>query len=180
MNEMKTNTAIKIASHNEIHNKMQKSIIKTNKVLRRLNSFVGNWEVQTFIEAKPTSHVRTSFSWIENGAFLIQHSDSEPSEIVPPAEWLKNSPFPIVGIIGLDDSTEKFFLLYSDVRGKFRVYQMTLNDGVWMIWRNEVGFYQRFKGNFSLDGNTIKAKWERSNDGTNWEYDFDIIYTKLM
>ena len=160
---------------------MQKPAIKLNKILRQLNAFVGNWEIREFIGARLIGCARTSFSWIEDGAYLIQYAfAAESSEVDPPAEWVTNSPFPSIGIIGLDDSTERFFMLYSDARGVFSVYQMTFNDGVWMIWRNEIGFYQRFKGNFSLDGNSIKAVWERSIDGTHWEYDFDMIFTKLM
>jgi hypothetical protein len=90
-----------------------------------------------------------------------------------------NSPFPLATIIGLDDSTERFTMLYADARGVFRVYQMTLSDGVWKVWREAPGFHQRFTGTFSDDGATITAYWEGSRDGSNWEHDFDLTYTKV-
>lgn len=56
---------------------------------------------------------------------------------------------------------------------------MSLIAGVWKLWRDAPGFYQRFTGNFSTDGQTITARWENSSDGKNWEHDFDLVYTKV-
>jgi hypothetical protein len=30
----------------------------------------------------------------------------------------------------------------------------------------------------SDDGDSIRATWEKSRDGSDWEHDFDLIYTK--
>ena len=65
------------------------------------------------------------------------------------------SPFPIDAIIGLDESTEEFTMLYSDARGVCRVVQMSLSEGVWKMWRETPGFFQHYTGTFSGDGNTI-------------------------
>lgn len=40
------------------------------------------------------------------------------------------------------------------------------------------GFWQRFAGAISEDGESIVATWEKSADGSNWEHDFDLIYSK--
>ncbi len=112
-------------------------------------------------------------------AFLIQHADAEPVEFPVPAEWIKNSPFPLTTIIGLDDSTKTYSMLYADARGVLRVYQMSLSDGAWKTWREAPGFWQRFVGTFSDDGNTITGYWEKSSDGSHWEHDFDVTYTKI-
>jgi hypothetical protein len=37
---------------------------------------------------------------------------------------------------------------------------MSLNDGVWKLWREASGFWQRYTGVFSDDGRTIKGAWE--------------------
>ena len=71
-------------------------------------------------------------------------------------------------------------MLYADARGVFRVYQMSFADGVWKIWRYAPGFYQRFTGNLSADGNTITAQWEGSSDGSTWRPDFDVTYRKVV
>ncbi len=70
-------------------------------------------------------------------------------------------------------------MLYSDARGVSRILQMSLSNGIWKMWRNAPGFLQRFTGSFSNHGNTITDYWEKSGDGSNWERDFDLTYTKI-
>jgi hypothetical protein len=56
---------------------------------------------------------------------------------------------------------------------------MSLEDGTWKMWREALGFSQRFMGTFSDDGNTITTRWEKASDGVNWEHDLDLTYTKV-
>ncbi len=51
--------------------------------------------------------------------------------------------------------------------------------GKWEMWRDAPGFLQRFTGSFSNNGNSITGHWEKSGDGSNWERDFDLTYTKI-
>jgi hypothetical protein len=39
-------------------------------------------------------------------------------------------------------------------------------------------FAQRFTGAFDADGTTITGRWEISRDGSHWEHDFDLVYTR--
>lgn len=55
-------------------------------------------------------------------------------------------------------------MLYADARGACRVSRMTLSDGVWKIWREAPGFFQRFTATVSGDGKTITGRWEGSRD----------------
>jgi hypothetical protein len=58
---------------------------------------------------------------------------------------------------------------------------MTLNDGVWKLWRDSPDpFPQRFTGTFSDDGNTITGRWEKAEDGSSWATDFDLTYRKVV
>jgi NAD(P)-dependent dehydrogenase (short-subunit alcohol dehydrogenase family) len=71
-----------------------------------------------------------------------------------------------------------------DARGLARVYAMTFSDGRWTLLRDApdftpLAFPQRFTGEFSADGRTISGRWERSGDGTSWQHDFDLVYTKV-
>jgi hypothetical protein len=34
-------------------------------------------------------------------------------------------------------------------------------------------------GTFSEDGRTISGSWKSSIDGSRWEHDFELIYTKV-
>ncbi len=134
-----------------------------NPALKNLGLFVGKWNVELAFPAHPSAIVRgqAAFEWLEGGAFVVeQWGDST---------W----------IIGPDDSTETYCTLYHDGRGVSRVYQMSLSDGLWKMWREAPGFSQRFTGTFSEDGNTIRATWEKSSDGSHWEHDFDLTYTKV-
>jgi hypothetical protein len=58
------------------------------------------------------------------------------------------------------------------------VYEMSLEDGVWKLWRNGPDFWQRFTGKLSEDGATITGTWESSADGSSWQHDFDLVYTR--
>ncbi len=82
-------------------------------------------------------------------------------------------------IIGRDDAAESYCPLYCDSRGASRLYQMTLGDGVWTLWRRAPGFWQRFLGTFGAGGGTIRGLWEKSRDGSHWEHDFDPTYTRV-
>ena len=54
---------------------------------------------------------------------------------------------------------------------------MSLDGGEWKLWRYWPGFSQRFAGMFGDDGVKITGTWEKSVDGTNWEYDLDWTYS---
>ncbi len=159
---------------------MAGKIFKSNSILDQLNVFVGNWEMEASKDGIPLARAMTNFKWHENKAFMIHHSEAEPPLPTTPQIWLDNNPNPIVVIIGLDDFTKQFFYNYSDARGVRRAYQMSLENGVWKIWgRAAEKFFQRFEGRFITNNDIIIGKWESSEDGKNWNLDFDVKYTKL-
>jgi hypothetical protein len=140
-----------------------------NPALKRLDKLVGEWNVEISYRSDPSNIIRgrTSFEWLGNG-FIVQRSEVERPE------------FPKgIAIIGGEDATDIFPMHYFDSRGVVRLYQMTLDNGVWKTWRDDPVFSQRFMGTFSDDGNTITCILEKSGDGINWEHDFDQTYRKL-
>ncbi|RPI93531.1 MAG: hypothetical protein EHM40_09505 [Chloroflexi bacterium] len=145
----------------------------SNPALERLGVFIGEWNTQiTSMSFDPNPSAiargRTSFDWLEAGAFLIQHSE------VPDTAFPRG-----IAVIGPDDAAETYGMLYFDSRGVSRIYQMSLHGNVWKIWRDFPGFPQRFIGTFSGDHNIITARWEKSGDGSNWELDFNLTYTRV-
>jgi hypothetical protein len=148
-----------------------------NPDLERLDRFVGEWELAVPLGGQTIRGGRETFEWFEDGAFLVQRSEAGDLSKAP-TEWVENAPHSAVSIIGLDDTSEQFTMLYADSRNVFRVYQMSLSDGVWKLWRDAPGFSQRFTGTFSDDGDVIEGTWERSDDGVDWEVDFDLTYTR--
>jgi hypothetical protein len=138
--------------------------------LESLNALVGEWSVEGNHPLDPSVTVRgtTTFEWLDGGTFLVQRWSIDVPE------------FPNgIAIIGKDPATDALAQHYFDSRGVARVYGMSLGDGVWKLWRDGSDFSQRFSGSVSDDGTTIGGTWEKSNDGSSWEHDFDLTYTKV-
>jgi hypothetical protein len=144
-----------------------------NPALKSLEGLVGDWQVElsnaSFLpNPSDTATGHVSFECMQDGAFLVMRMGDKPSG-PPDAMW----------IIGRDDSTPNYTVLYYDSRGVSRVYAMSFSDGAWKMWREAPGFCQRFEGKLSSNGNTITARWEKSPDGATWQHDFDLTYTKI-
>jgi len=82
-------------------------------------------------------------------------------------------------IIGRDEASVDYSVLYSDDRGVSRIYAMSLRDNRWRLWRDSAQFAQRFEATLSDDRNSIAGQWEKSSDGREWEHDFNVTYTRL-
>jgi hypothetical protein len=83
-----------------------------------------------------------------------------------------------ISITGCDGANGTYFQLYSDERGVCRVYEMTIDAGGYTLQRDGEPFSQRFSGRFEDGGDTIVGRWERADDGTNYETDFDLVYRR--
>jgi hypothetical protein len=145
--------------------------------LSRLGALLGEWVMEAVFEpgyfgpgSPPMAGRggRTKFEWLEGEYFLIQRftvdNPAAPSGIA---------------IIGSGDKAETFWQHYYDSRGVARIYQMSLNGGIWKLWREFPGFWQRYTGVLSDDGSTIRGAWEGSADGSQWIHDFDLNYIKV-
>jgi hypothetical protein len=71
--------------------------------------------------------------------------------------------------MGCDAANGSYFQLYSDERGVCRVYEMSISEGKWKLWRDGEPFAQRFSATISDEGNTIAGRWEKAPDGGTWE-----------
>lgn len=152
---------------------------KQNKIFKQLEKFIGTWEMDAISGGVTVAKARVEFEWLEGEQFMIERTTAFPPLPATPQIWIDNNPNPITVIIGLDDNSGHFTFMYSDVRGVRRIYQMTLSDKVWKVWGQAgEGFYQRFEGKFSDDGNKITVRIEQSKDNKNWELDFDTIYKR--
>lgn len=137
--------------------------------LHGLDVFVGRWRLTTSLapaDAQPEAE--TTFEWLEGERFLIQR-------------WRVDHPDAPDGIaiIGYDDASGTCRQHYFDSRGVARDYAMSLADGVWRLERLEPGFSQRYIGTFDDSSTSISGAWELSSDGTEWEHDFDLTYTRI-
>ena len=85
-----------------------------------------------------------------------------------------------IAVIGSGEEPEQLRQHYFDSRGVHRIYEMTMEDGVWRLWRDAPDpFPQRFTGTFSDDDRTIAGLWEKGQDASGWETDFDLTYRRV-
>lgn len=142
-----------------------------NPALKAIEFLAGEWVMElsnaSFLP-DPNTVVRgsVSFEWLEGGDFLVMRQGQRGEAMW--ATWL----------IGRDEDSSNYTVLYIDNRRVSRVYEMNFEKGVWKIWRDAPGFSQRFVGEVSKDKKTIKAYWEKSTDSKTWEHDFDMTYTR--
>jgi hypothetical protein len=140
------------------------------KVLKKLEPLVGEWR----LEAKPPGgepwpgEGRTTFEWHDSGAHLIER-------------WAVDMPEAPdgVAIIGCDAANGTYYQLYSDDRGVCRVYEMSIDDNEWRLWREGEPFPQRFTGRIEDGGSRVVGRWEKAEDGTSYTTDFDLTYTRI-
>ena len=141
---------------------------------RRLERLIGEWTMHVaFPGAPPVAGGRVVFEWMTGEQFLIERWE------VPVPEAPDG-----LAIIGFNEGRGTFLQHYFDSRGIARVYAMSLEDGVWTLWRDApdfstLEFAQRYSGTFSDDGTTIVGRWEIAHDGSTWEHDFDLTYVRV-
>ncbi len=137
--------------------------------LKQFDILLGAWTmvgIHPYLPAAVYGH--SSFEWLREGALLVWHFDWEPGQGIPSA----------LSIIGHDDAVDPCSMLYTDERGVARIYQMSLVGGVWKMWRESPDFSRRMMGTFSEDGETITWQGEMSRDGSTWEPDLRVTYTR--
>ncbi|HEY1466333.1 MAG TPA: hypothetical protein VGF11_04705 [Acidimicrobiales bacterium] len=143
-----------------------------DEALGELDLFVGEWSMIPGFVPDPVEapSARTTFEWLSGRRFLVQRWEVDHPD-APDG----------IAIIGFDPDTTACVQHYFDSRGVGRKYEMTVTNRVWTLQRfaSEPDFSQRFTGTFSDDGNTIAGRWERSADGSSWEHDFDLTYTRV-
>jgi len=84
-----------------------------------------------------------------------------------------------ITIVGSDNVAEEYFMLYFDERGVSRKYDVSFQDNVLKSWRNGTDFSQRNSLTITDDGLTIIGKGEMLKDGSIWEKDLDLTYTRI-
>src|SRR5262249_38703610 len=132
-----------------------------NPALKELAPLIGSWEVA--VPQFPGPPGAVTFEWLEGGAYLRFHATvPDPA---PTSTW----------IIGRDDASETCTALYYDSRGVSRVYRMTFGGGVWKLWREAPGFWERFTGALRDGGGPIRGAWGVWPEGAEWRHEFHMV-----
>jgi len=140
-----------------------------NPALQPFSVMVGEWTTSGTHPLVPstTLHGHSSFKWIEGGAFLVWYSE------------IDQEGFPTgMAIFGSDDATGEYFMMYFDERKVSRKYEVSFKDNILRWWRNAPGFSQQYTWAIIDDGNTIIGKGLLSKDGTTWEEDLNLTFTR--
>ena len=136
--------------------------------MKAFDALVGGWATEATHPAFPGTIVRgeSAFEWLEGERFLINRARNDHPD------------FPdSISVIGLVD--ERIAMYYFDSRGVHRIYEMSLDERVWRLWRDAPGFGQRCTGTFDEDGNTISCLWELCQDDSTWNDDLEITYRRV-
>jgi hypothetical protein len=140
-----------------------------NPALQQLGRLIGEWETIGTHPLLPNTifHGRTSFQWLEGGAFLMIHSEID-EEGIPSG----------ISILAGDDATGDYFMLYFDERKISRKYDLSFHDNVFTWQRNAPGFSQRFNWTLTDNDNTIISKGQYTKNGISWEDDLELTFTR--
>ena len=144
--------------------------------MKQFEPLIGEWHGEGEIPMEPPMKLSVEAKIERLGKFIVFSSAGEPAEV--PAS---------VSIIGGAPEGEPQPMHYFDSRGVKRLFLMALEGSTLKIWRapgedwngpDGPGFNQRFIGELSTDGKTIKARWERGvgEAGDEWGLDFPISY----
>jgi hypothetical protein len=136
-----------------------------------LHRAVGTWAVTGSHPYLPgrTLRGRATFEHIEGGAFLRMHSKMDDPEI-PEG----------IAIFGTDDADNSCTMLYFDVRGVARKYDVELHedDFTWSRDASAPQFAQRFRVTIAKDGRTMEGEGMMKKDGPTWEPDLRLLYVR--
>jgi hypothetical protein len=138
--------------------------------IARLGAFIGEWRITPDFAFPVDGDVggRVTFEWMVGEKFLLQrwevaHPDAPDG----------------LAVIGYDADKSTYLQHYFDSRGVARLYVMGLDGAAWTLERDHPGFSQRWTSTFSDDGGTIRGAWEKCTDGSTWQHDFELTYTKI-
>ena len=113
-----------------------------------------------------------TYEWLRGGYSLIHYADSNIGD------------YKIHGIeiIGYDPSRRMYFAPFFDDKGGAGWEEVRVENKTW-TWHGKdvMGVkYHRCTAVFSDDGNTIKARHEKSEDQENWELWMNVTLTKII
>jgi hypothetical protein len=144
---------------------------RPNPALASLAPLVGDWSTTGTHPQIPgvTFHGRTSFEWLEGGAFLLMRSEIDEPQI--PSG---------VALIGSDDAAGTMTMLYFDEREVSRNYTVEASGDAVSWQRDEAGFAQRMVLTIAPDGQRIDLRGAMAHDGDEWEDDLQLSYERLV
>jgi hypothetical protein len=137
-----------------------------NPALEAFDVLIGTWATEAthrLVDEVVTGSV--TFEWLEGGHFLVQRSRSD-HELFPDG----------ISIIGAPEAGGGLVMEYFDSRGVRRTYGVSLEGGVWRIWRDQPGFDQRFSAKLGAD--VFEGVFQLAETPGDWQDDMKVTYRR--
>lgn len=156
----------------------------SGKALRTLDRLVGDWITEITHPALPgvVAHGTGAIEWLEGERFLVHRARSDHPDFPDSISVLGFTERDrVADAASYDPATAREAQLrmhYFDSRGVFRVFEASIDNEAWRIWRNAPGFSQRFTGTFADNGDVIAGRWQLCQDDKNWNDDLEITYRR--
>ena len=137
-----------------------------NPALEPFEALIGTWATEAthpLVDAVVPGSV--TFEWVEGGHFVVLRSHNEH-------EWFPDA----ISIIGPPENGDGLVMEYFDSRGVRRTYGVTIEDGVWRMWRDAPGFDQRFSA--TLGRASFVGHSELATTPGEWQKDLTMTYRR--
>jgi hypothetical protein len=134
--------------------------------LEPFDALIGTWDTEA--KHRLVDEVvsgTTTFEWLEGGRFIVQRAHSD-HELFPDG----------MSVIGAPETGDGLVLEYFDSRGVRRTYRVSLEDGVWRMWRDLPGFDQRFSATIAPD--VFEGVFEIAETAGEWQEDMKVTYRR--
>ena len=139
-----------------------------NPALAPLAFLIGEWRTAGTHPLVPgvTLDGRASFSWHEGGAFLIMHAEVDEPR------------FPSgIALIGSDDTSGAFAMIYFDERGVSRIYRVEVGDRT-VTWRRDDPDFAQSMTIAAEGAEKLVGKGRMSQKGGPWTDDLSQTFTR--
>ena len=158
--------------------------LTTDPALTPLNQLVGTWTTEATHPAMPgvIVHGTAIIEWLEGERFLIHRARTDHPDFPDSISIIGFTDRDrIDGATGVEPDAVGMSPLrmhYFDSRGVSRIYEASVDNASWRLWREAPGFSQRFTGTFSDEGDTIVGRWQLCRDEVHWADDLRITYRR--
>jgi uncharacterized protein DUF1579 len=142
---------------------------------KKMGVFLGRWHTTGEVAATESDSAAEvdsidTYEWYPGEFFIVHHADSR----------VGGSQIKSIEIIGYDPERQRYVASFFDSTGGSGIEELRLHGNTW-TWRgsNVMGVKEhRCIAVVSDDGQTIKARHEKSDDGQNWMLWIDVTLRK--